>query len=407
MDPYEKVACGGMDVHYKFSRVTFRDRGLGVVRRERLDHANRDELLRHLSRWPRDVPIVLEASFGWGWISDMMLKAGLNPQLSNCYKVEQMRKARGWAKSNRKDGDLTSLLPAEPEEWWRVWMAPAAVRDRREWVRYRADLVREQTAVKNRIHAIMHRHGIIYECSDLFGAAGRRFLAELCRTGGGVLSGGALEALRGQVQMWQHVRGRLAGIDNRLRKELQTDELVSRLKTIPGVGLILSHVLAAEIGDMGRFGSTKKLRSYTLLAPQADDSGQEDPEAVPIGRHVGTRGNRVLKWAFIEAAHGAVRKGGYWREVFNSYTEGGKKNRNRGYIKVAGLLVGVVRGVWLSGEPYQEQAPSRPGGVKRRRRGRRGRGGTRSGTGQPYRPMVDAASPSSRAAGQAGSQKRD
>jgi len=393
MDPYAEVAYGGMDVHYKFSRVTFRDRKLRVVRRERLEHKDRQELLRILSRWPRDVPIALEASFGWGWISDVMLQCGLSPRLSNCYKVEQMRKARGWAKNNRMDGDLTSLLPAEPDEWWRVWLAPPEVRDRREWVRYRMDLVQSQTRLKNQIHAVLHRHGIVQEFSDLFGTGGRKFLADLCCDGGGVLDGGALGALRGLLGLLQQVRARLAGIDRKLRKDLKTDGLVSTLKTIPGFGLILSHVLVAEIGDMTRFGSTKNLASYSLLAPRAHDSGEEDAEETPLGRHIGQRGNRTLKWAFLEAAHGAVRKGGTWRKVFDGYTGGGKKNRNRGYIKVARALAGVVRRVWLTGEPYQEQALSRPGSQKRRHRGRRGRGGTRSGTGWPYHPMVDVESP--------------
>jgi len=32
---YSNVACGGMDVHYKFSNVTFRDEAGRVVRRDR------------------------------------------------------------------------------------------------------------------------------------------------------------------------------------------------------------------------------------------------------------------------------------------------------------------------------------------------------------------------------------
>ena len=403
MNEYEKVAFGGMDVHYKFSRVTFRDEALGVVRRERLEHKDRAQLLERLSKWPRGVPIVLEASFGWGWLADLMLQVGLNPQLCNCYKVEQMREARGWAKSNRKDADLTSLLPAEAEEWWRVWMAPPEVRDRREWTRHRMDLVGIQTSVKNQIHAILHRHGILYEFSDLFGSAGREFLADLCCKGSSEMSGGALLALRSHFGMWQQVRARLAGIEKRLRKELKRDPLVLLLKSIPGIGLILAFVLAAEIGDIHRFSSTKKLASYSLLAPRADDSGEENPGEVPLGRHVGQRGNHVLQWAFIQAAHGAVRSGGYWREIFDNYTDGGKKNCNRGYIKVARALAGVVCHVWKTGEPYQKQPPTRPGSGKPKHRGRRGRGGTRSGTGQPYQPMVDAASPPP----QAGSRKRD
>ena len=177
---YDMVSAGGMDVHYKFSQVTMRDEQGQVVRRERLDHPDRKQLRDRLAQWPQGVPFVLEASFGWGWVADLMKEVGLTPVLSNCLKVEQMRKARGLAKTNKKDADLLSLLPAEKDDWWKVWMAPPKVRDQREWMRYRSGLVKIGTQTQNRIHAVFHRHGIFHEFSDLFGAKGRAFLAGLC-----------------------------------------------------------------------------------------------------------------------------------------------------------------------------------------------------------------------------------
>ena len=78
---YSSVACGGMDVHYKFSNVTFRDTAGNIVRRQRLAHPQRKELLEHLSRWSKGLPVVMEASFGWGWLSDLMEDAGLQVHL--------------------------------------------------------------------------------------------------------------------------------------------------------------------------------------------------------------------------------------------------------------------------------------------------------------------------------------
>jgi len=71
-DQYEKVACAGVDVHYKFSTVTFRDAWGKIVRQERLDHTDRDRLRQRLSRWPDGLAVVLEASFGWPWLSHVM-----------------------------------------------------------------------------------------------------------------------------------------------------------------------------------------------------------------------------------------------------------------------------------------------------------------------------------------------
>jgi len=390
-DVYESVRAGGMDVHYKFSTVTMRNAVGKVVRRERLDHRDRSKLRQVLSRWPREAPMVMEASFGWGWLANLMKELGLRPKLSNCYKLEQMRKARGLAKTNKKDADLLSLLPYEEDEWWRVWMAPAEVRDHREWMRHRASLVGVQTETKNRISALFHRHGIFHEFSDLFGAGGRRFQAELCRegrVGEVVLPGGALTALRGLVELLGHVRGQLARIARVLRVRLERSEVARRLDGIPGIGLILAHTLMAEIGCIERFSNHRALASYSLLAPISRDTGEDDGRK-PLGRHLGRRGNRTLKWAFIEAAHGAVRHGGKWRRLFDSVTEGGRKNRNRGYIKVARELVKVVCVVWKKNVEYTDTPPQRPGLSARQRMERfLGLRIARPGTGQPCRPMA-------------------
>jgi transposase len=379
---YSNVTCGGMDVHYKFSNVTFRDKSGRVVRRERLNHTSRDQLAERLCRWPKGIPVVLEASFGWGWLSDMLDEAGVEPHLSNCFKLEQMRKARGWVKTNKKDADMVSLMPFEVTSWWEVWRAPSDVRNQREQMRFRGDLTGIQMTTKNRIHAIFHRNGIFHEFSDLFGGKGRMYLAKLCTEGSEYLSPEALQSLRGHVRLLDHIRKQLADIAHILHRQLTVTPLTRRLKTIGGIGLILSHVLSAEIGRIERFRNHKALASYSLLAPRSCDTGEDDPERSPLGRHLGTCGNRTLKWAFIEAAHGAVRSGGHWRKMFDRVTAGGTKDRNRGYIKVARELVKVVYAVWSKGKDYQPAALSRPGSRKNKK--------SRSGTGQLCHPMVHA-----------------
>jgi len=346
------IACAGMDVHYKFSNVTFRDQHGNVVSRQRLDHTDRQKLRRRLSQWPTGLPVVMEASFGWAWLSDMMLELSLEPHLSNCFKVEQMRKARGLVKTNKKDSDLSSLLPFEPSNWWEVYLASPAVRDRREWMRYRSGLVGLQTETKNRIHAIFHRHGIFYDFSNLFGSKGREFLCELCRDGCPYLSEASLATLRGQVRLLDHLRKQLAQVTWTLKGSLERSPLAMLIKSIPGFGLILCHVLIAEIGELSRFGGQKALASYSLLAPRSNDSGQEDPE---------------------------------WRAMFDRVTDGGKKNRNRGYIKVARELVKVVYVVWKKQMPYNDSPAPRPGTATCGKK-------SRPGTGQLYHPMVPAVS---------------
>jgi transposase len=357
----------GLDIHRKFSKVTARDGQGKIVWRQRLEHADRPRMRAQLAGWPNGAPVVLEGTFGWGWMSDELTAAGLDPHLASSGKVAAWRRARGMAKSNRKDADLLSELWSERGRWWEVWLAPPEVRQQREWLRFRMMLVRTQTGLKNRIHAIMHRHGILREQSDLFGRDGRKFLDLLIAPEDATLPDSARAMLKGYLELLDDVRLRIAALTKQFRQQITASPAAMRLKTIPGIAWILSYTILAEIGRIERFPDAKRLASYSLLAPLANDSGDEDDEP-PLGRHVGHFGRRTLKWAFIEAAHGAVRKGGRFRAMYDRRTNGGKRDKNRGYIAVARALCCVAYVCWKKQVDYTAEPPSRPG---RRRRGHR------------------------------------
>jgi transposase len=324
-------------------------------------------------------------------MSDELSAAGLEPHLASSKKVAAWRDARGLAKSNRTDADLLSELWSQQPRWWEVWLAPPEVRSQREWLRYRMTLVRLQTGLKNRIHAILHRHGIVREESDLFGTSGRRFLHQLIGPEEATLPDSARAMLKGYLQLLDQLRRQIASVTREIRGQITRTPAGERLRTLPGIDYILAYTILAEVGRIERFRSARHLASYSLLAPRAYDSGDDDGEA-PKGRHVGHAGRRTLKWAWIEAAHGAVRKGGRFREIFDRRTDGGKRDRNRGYIAVGHDLCRTAHAMWTREVDYSETPPPRPGHGKRRRNSRRARKVTlrtsRPGTGQPEHPMV-------------------
>ena len=99
--------------------------------------------------------------------------------LASSRKVAKWRDRHGLAKSDRTDSDPLSLLGFEPARLWEVWLPPAAVRQQREWLRYRMTLVQLQTGLKNRVHAILHRHGLFPAGGEgVLAATGRRWLQQ-------------------------------------------------------------------------------------------------------------------------------------------------------------------------------------------------------------------------------------
>ena len=72
------------------------------------------------------------------------------------------------------------------------------------------------------------------------------------------------------------------------------------MRTLPGVGKILSALLALEIDDVHRFSHAGKLCAYAGLVPTTYASGGK----VRHGRLLPIC-NRWLRWAFVEAAWAA------------------------------------------------------------------------------------------------------
>ena len=79
----ERVTQIGLDCHRKFSNATARDAQRTVRWRRRLEHGDREALRKALRDWPEGTSVILEGTFGWGWLSDELAAAGLEPHLAS------------------------------------------------------------------------------------------------------------------------------------------------------------------------------------------------------------------------------------------------------------------------------------------------------------------------------------
>jgi Transposase IS116/IS110/IS902 family len=60
---------------------------------------------------------------------------------------------------------------------------------------------------------------------------------------------------------------------------------------------VLAYTIAAELGDISRFPTPRKLAGYTGLCPRVYQSGERDLRG-PLAK----QGPRYLRWALVEAA---------------------------------------------------------------------------------------------------------
>ena len=105
---------------------------------------------------------------------------------------------------------------------------------------------------------------------------------------------------------------RIAPLDRELGPLARADPRVSLLSTIPGIGPLLGLTIAAEIGDVARFASARKLIGYSGLAPRVKQSGERSRSG-----ELSNAGSRALRFAAVEAAQGAWRETNPWHRLYS------------------------------------------------------------------------------------------
>jgi transposase len=281
----------GIDVHRKRSQVAVVTED-GTVQLNKNTVNGTEPLLRLIGDLPAGTPVAFEAAFGWGWLVQLLEDYGFDPHLVHPLRCKAIASAR--LKNDKVDAAiLAQLLRADllPE----AWIAPAEVRQLRALLRHRASLVRLGTQQRNRIHAVAADHGYDRSASYWTGP-GRGWLAELdLPAASREIVGDCLAVIDGLAPVIER-------IDGELRLHAKADPRVKVLTTLPGVGQFTALVMLAEIGDITRFGSARKLASWAGLTPTVRGSDR----TVRHG-HISKQGSAWLRWVMNQAAQTAKR----------------------------------------------------------------------------------------------------
>jgi len=304
----------GIDYHKRYSVVCIINDAGSIVAEERIEHAF-PERFGQLLGAHAPCQAAFEATMNWGWLHELLeVIPGLERLvMANPLHVRLIAAAQ--VKTDKVDArKLAQLLRAN--------LLPAshipdrATRLRKEVLRQRTFWVRERTKVRNRIHRLLGRqHGLAMpQVTDLFGKKGLSALGKL------QLAAPEDLLLRQQMEMLGALAKHIHELDEKIALEGKTDEAVSHLATIPGIGPILGNVIATEIDGIGRFGASEQLCAYAGLIPTTSSSGDKTYH----GRLV-PGCNKWLRWALVEAAWVAVGCDAYFGGLYRHHRARGKK----------------------------------------------------------------------------------
>src|SRR5262245_35661356 len=146
----------GIDLHRRRSVIFAMDAEGEKLFCERIDN-DALRLLEVVSAAGEGAEVVIEATYGWYWAVDLLREAGFSVHLAH-------PSGNDWGKRRVKNDERDARDLADLLRLGRLaeaWIAPPAVREARELVRYRAKLVQLRSGLKAQVHAVMAKEGVM------------------------------------------------------------------------------------------------------------------------------------------------------------------------------------------------------------------------------------------------------
>ncbi len=204
-------------------------------------------------------------------------------------------------KNDRRDAERLARL-ALAGEVSPVWVPPEQVEGLRELAQAMDDLACVREAARQRVNAILCRHGISWDERTPTGRLKKRWgqhfwnwlrSIDLGDAGSQAAYLAALSAAESAEVAYDELRARAEGI----AKASDLGPVIDALMCVKGVGLASALAFAAEVGDFSRFASGRKVTAYFGLAP----SERSSAESRRLGR-ISRNGCALVRKLLVEGA---------------------------------------------------------------------------------------------------------
>ena len=304
----------------------------------RVEHADLEGWLKKNLRATDHV--VLESTTNAWHVYDLLVPLVERVVVANPIKVKQIAQAR--VKTDIRDTlILARLLAANlvPD----VWVPPAHVREMRQLLSQRRQLVETHTQILNRMHSVAHRHHLDH-------ARGKRFNEKTTVWQKDKrLSSVEQFQLELEMENREYIEKQISRIGKEVAKMSHRNpwaDSMTYIMQLPGFGVITAMTVLAAIGEIQRFDSARHLASYSGLTPGLEQSGTKYHE-----KSITKEGRKELRWALVEAAQRAVKSDPLWTRRFQELQK--RMHRNQAIVAIARRLLELVWHVLTRRQPYR------------------------------------------------------
>lgn len=279
----------GLDIHKKFSYGVIKDREGNILAEDKFDN-EKEQFNKFLANSPAtETKIVMESTVAWEWIYEFLEEQKYKVVLANPMRTRAIASAK--VKTDKIDASiLADLLRANLIA--QSYVPPKEIRKLRELVRQRRSLVKGQTGIINKIHALLIQQGIALPWKTLCKKALVWLEEEFNNK----------PIMQSYLHLREQFREEIKKVDSEIIIFSEQDEHAQLLMTIPGIGPRRSVELLAEIGEWDRFSNSNQLCCYAGLVPSVRQSGS----TLKFGSLI-KQANTSIKYVLIEASWNIVR----------------------------------------------------------------------------------------------------
>lgn len=333
----------GIDRHKRYSTISVLDRGGHETR-----FLRSCQMEAYLAELGPDDAVVIEASCGSFYWADRVEAQG-----AKCFVLDPMRFriiTDSWNKTDRQDARnmakaLWVYLVTGEFGIPTVYKPSETIRTLRRLFAVYNLFNRQIRMLKNTIQAMLTEDGVTVsstERSRLF--KGKESVAEILadRDVWEVI----VDALQFQVDLLRTITESKERLGRRIvEASTPLAEQIRLLITIPGITPLTAAAFLADVGDVHRFPSLRRMNAYLGLVPRCHDSGGKSRPG-----HITRESRKLSRTILTQSIYQTIKGTPGWERDYEEL----KARRGSGRARIAMIrrLCGVMRRMLLQGERF-------------------------------------------------------
>jgi transposase len=152
------------------------------------------------------------------------------------------------------------------------------------------------------------------------------------------------------VALWAPLAAEIAAADARLTALAKNHPVVTRLRSMPGIGPVTALAFVAALDDVTRFHSAHQVQAYLGLVPSEYSSGDHR-----LRGHITKRGDARMRWLLVETAWRILRSPNPALAALKAWAEQIARRRGKriATVALARRVAGILYAMWRDDATYQ------------------------------------------------------